>query len=106
MIGQMCEKPSVAYAQENLGVKYRSGRQGYFSVFGQYVLTPEIFAQLGENIRNGVVNSKGEVELTTALDQVRAREGVIGIRLDGRMYDIGIPDELRNTVANYGKENN
>ena len=106
MIGQMCEKPSVAYAQENLGVKYRSGRQGYFSVFGQYVLTPEIFAQLGENIRNGVVNSKGEVELTTALDQVRASEGVIGIRLDGRMYDMGIPDELRNTVANYGKENN
>ncbi len=100
----MYEKPTVAYAEENLGVTSSDKQKKYYNVFGQYILTPEIFAQLKENIDNGVVSSRGEIELTTALDQVREKSGMMGIRLDGRMYDMGIPEELRETMYNYGKQ--
>ena len=98
------EKPTVAYAEEHLGVTSPTAAKKYYSVFGQYILTPEVFAQLKENIENEVVSSRGEIELTTALEQVREKQGLMGIKLDGKMYDIGVPDELRNTMFNFCKE--
>ena len=75
----------------------------YYSVFGQYILTPEVFAQLKDNIDNGVVSNRGEIELTTALEQVRDKYGLMGVQLDGKMYDMGVPEELRNTMFNFGR---
>lgn len=98
------EKPTVAYAEEFLGVGSPKMPKKYYSIFGQYVLTPEVFSQLHDDIDNGVTNAKGEIELTTALDKVRERDGMVGIQLEGEMYDIGIPDELRNTLYNFGRE--
>ncbi len=49
------------------------------------------------------MSNRGEVELTTALEQVRERDGMMGVVLDGEMFDMGIPDELRNTLYNFGK---
>lgn len=98
------EKPSVAYAEEHLGVVSPMAAKKYYSVFGQYILTPEVFVQLKENIENDVVNNRGEIELTTALEQVREKYGLMGIQLDGKMYDIGVPDELRNTMFNFCKD--
>lgn len=97
------EKPTVAYAEEHLGVGMPREKKKYFSVFGQYILTPEVFYQLKENIDNGVVSSRGEIELTTALEHVREKYGLMGVRLDGKMFDMGVPDEFRNTLYNYGK---
>ena len=94
------EKPTVAYAEEFLGVGNGRKKQ-YYSVFGQYILTPEVFIQLRENIDNGVVSSRGEIELTTALEQVREKYGLMGVRLDGTMFDMGVPDELRNTMYSF-----
>ena len=48
-----------------------------------------------------MVNAKGEVELTTALEQVRQQVGLLGVRLDGKMFDIGVPNEYRTTMYNY-----
>lgn len=71
-MSNITEKPSVAYAEEHLGVMSDFGKtKKYFNVFGQYILTPEIFSQLKENIDNNLVNKHGEIELTTALEQVR-----------------------------------
>ena len=56
-----------------------------------------------QNIDNGIVNSKSEFELTTALEQVRQKTGLIGVQLEGEMFDMGVPDELRNTLTNFGK---
>lgn len=95
------EKPTVAYAEEHLGVHDSRGEKHYYSVFGSYILTPEVFDQLRQNIQNGVVSSRGEIELTTALEQVRQSHGLVGIQLEGRMYDMGNPAELRNTIMNY-----
>ena len=57
-------------------------------VFGQYILTPDVFDQLREDIEN-TTGSNREIELTSALDKVRERSGMIGIQLHGRMYDMG-----------------
>lgn len=101
IMSNITEKPTVAYAEEHLGVGTPKTKKKYYSVFGQYILTPEVFAQLKENIDNGVVSNRGEIELTTALEQVREKHGLMGIQLDGKMFDMGVPDELRNTIYNY-----
>ena len=102
-MSNITEKPSSAYAEENLGVNSVAvkGQKSYYCAFGSYILTKEVFAQLKDNINNNVVNSKGEIELTTALEQVRQQNGLLGVKLDGKMFDIGVPNEYRNTMCNY-----
>ena len=102
-MSNITEKPTSAYAEENLGVSSTAikGQKSYYCAFGSYILTPDIFRQLKENIDNNVVNAKGEVELTTALEQVRQQVGLLGVRLDGKMFDIGVPNEYRTTMYNY-----
>lgn len=102
-MSNITEKPTVAYAEEHLGVGSPRDKKKYYSVFGQYILTPEVFVQLRENIENGIVSNRGEIELTTALEQVREKYGIMGVQLDGKMYDMGVPEELRNTLSNFGK---
>ena len=76
----------------------------YFSVFGQYILTPEVFEQLASDIATAdSENSTREIELTSALEAVRQRSGMIGVRLDGKMYDMGNPVAFRNAVIEYSK---
>lgn len=104
-MSNITEKPTVAYAEEFLGVGSPKGKKKYYSVFGQYILTPEVFAQLKSNIDNGIVSNRGEIELTTALEQVRKKSGLMGIQLKGNMFDMGVPEELRNTMYNFGKDN-
>lgn len=103
-MSNITEKPTVAYAEEHLGVGSPKLPKKYYSVFGQYILTPEVFKQLKENIDNAVVSNRGEIELTTALEQVREKYGLMGVQLDGRMFDMGVPEELRNTLSNFGKQ--
>ena len=102
-MSNITEKPSSAYAEENLGVSSLTvkGAKRYYCAFGSYILTKEVFAQLKDNINNNVVNAKGEVELTTALEQVRQQNGLLGVILDGKMFDIGVPNEYRNTMYNF-----
>lgn len=102
-ISWFCEKPKVSYAEDQLAVKMHNGEQRYYSVFGQYVLTPEVFEQLKKNINDGVVSERGEVELTTALEQVRGKYGLMGVQLDGEMFDMGIPQAYRNCITNFVK---
>lgn len=102
-MSNITEKPTMAYAEEFLGVGSSETQKKYFCVFGQYILTPEVFAQLHENIKNGIVSNRGEIELTTALEQVREKYGMMGVQLDGKMFDMGVPHELRETMYNFGK---
>lgn len=101
-ISNITEKPTISYAVEHLGVTVNSEPKKYYSVFGQYILTPEIFEQLKENIKNNVVSERGEIELTTALEQVRNKMGFLGVQLNGKMYDMGNPEALRNTMIYFG----
>ena len=102
-MSNITEKPSSSYAEENRGVasSTEKGRKSYYCAFGSYILTKEVFSQLRENISNNVVNAKGEIELTTALEQVRQQYGFLGVKLDGKMFDIGVPNEYRNTMYKF-----
>ena len=101
-ISQMNEKPKSSYAEEFLGVKCKDGSRKYMSVFGQYILTPEVFDQLRQDIVNCIDSTK-EIELTTALDKVRERDGMVGIQLQGRMYDMGNYNAFRHCVEEYAQ---
>lgn len=101
-ISQMNEKPKVPYAEEFLGVRGRTGERKYMSVFGQYIITPEVFNQLRQDILN-TKSSNEEIELTSALDKVRELYGMIGIQLQGRMYDMGNYNAFINCISNFSK---
>lgn len=99
-ISKMTEKPKASYAEEFLGVKCKDGQKKYMSVFGQYILTPEVFEQLHQDIVNSNDPTK-EVELTSALDKVREQDGMMGVQLQGRMYDMGNYNAFRRCVNDY-----
>lgn len=101
-VSQMNEKPKASYAEEFLGVKCRGGEKKYMSVFGQYIITPEVFEQLHQDIVNSLDPNK-EIELTSAIDKVREQYGMIGVQLQGRMYDMGNYNALANCVSEYSK---
>ena len=102
-VSVMQEKPKASYAEEFLAVRDAEGRKEYYSVFGQYILTPEVFAQLDADIKKADADGDHtrEIELTAALEAVRQKSGMMGIRLNGTMYDMGNPEALRRCVSEY-----
>ncbi len=104
-ITALSEKPTPSYADEFLGVRGKNGEKEYCSVFGQYILTPEVFLQLEKDIRQADEegNTTREIELTSALDAVRQQTGMMGVRLQGERFDMGNPAALVNTVAKFSK---
>ena len=68
-------------------------------------VTPEVFSQLHEDIMQREIDGDhvSEIELTSALEAVRKRSGMIGVRLQGRMYDMGNPAALSRCVEEYSK---
>ena len=102
-VSQMAEKPTVGYAEEYLGVPTPDGSKEYYSVFGQYILTPEVYDQLAADILEAYENHDDmrEIELTTALEAVRKQYGMVGVKIDGEMFDMGNPEALRNVYRNF-----
>ena len=41
--------------------------------------------------------------MTAALEAVRQKSGMMGVRLKGTMYDMGNPNALRNCVRYFSK---
>ena len=102
-VSVMQEKPKASYAEEFLGVRNGEGQKEYYSVFGQYILTPDVFAQLASDIAaaDEAGDTTKEIELTAALEAVRQKSGMIGVRLNGTMYDMGNPKALRRCVIEF-----
>lgn len=97
-----CEKPDCEYAKEFLNNRRKNEKDHYYAVFGQYILTKEVFEVLEKDIEeNHLVG--GEIQLTPALDRVRERIGMIGLLMQGKSYDLGLPEKYRETLANFGK---
>jgi len=105
-VNSFVEKPKASYAEEFLSVKNKKGEKEYCSVFGQYILTPEVFLQLRDDIAaaDAAGDTVKEIELTTALEAVRSRSGMIGLRLKGYRYDMGNPTALVETVVEFSKK--
>lgn len=104
-ISVMNEKPKASYAEEFLGVRNSEGQKEYYSVFGQYILTPDVFAQLASDIAqaDAAGDVTREIELTAALDSVRQKSGMMGVRLNGYMYDMGNPNALRRCIQQFSE---
>ena len=104
-VSAMVEKPKASYAEEYLAVRNKKGEKEYYSVFGQYILTPEVFSQIHEDIMQKEIDGdhQTEIELTSALDAVRKRSGMVGVRLRGRMFDMGNQAALTNAITEFAK---
>ena len=103
-VSTVYEKPTSNYAEEFLSVRNSMGGREYCSVFGQYILTPEVFHQLAEDIKKAdEEGSNREIELTSALEAVRSRVGMIGVRLYSQRFDMGNPKALVDTIAKFSQ---
>ena len=100
-VNKIVEKPTMDYAQDYMGVKDQKGVKHYYSVFGQYVLTPKVFQAL-DRAFCGRRTDGAEIELTTILDEIRQTDGMMAYLIDGERFDIGIPEEYRKTLSTYG----
>jgi UTP-glucose-1-phosphate uridylyltransferase/mevalonate kinase len=100
-ITEFSEKPSLDYARNNLRIP-RIPDGDYLTVFGQYIVKPELFSFLETNIRNNI-RERGEFQLTSALDRIRQTDGFLGLMIDGRRFDIGIPEHYLGTLVDFAK---
>jgi UTP-glucose-1-phosphate uridylyltransferase/mevalonate kinase len=98
-ITEFAEKPTLDYARTSLRVPGLPEGE-YLTVFGQYIIKPQLFDYLEEHIKNNV-RERGEFQLTSALDQLRQEDGFLGLMIDGKRYDIGLPDFYLETLMSY-----
>lgn len=97
VVDKMVEKPESSYAEEFLSTQIGKEKV-FFSVFGEYILTPSVFLKLKEHIEEGF-RENGEYQLTSALEEVREKEGMIAFLVDGEMLDIGdVPSYQRALI--------
>lgn len=101
-VTEFAEKPTVNYARSNLQVPGLPDGE-YLTVFGQYIIKPQVFDFLEEHIHNNV-RERGEFQLTSALDRLRQEDGFLGLIIEGRRFDIGLPDYYLDTLQAFRKE--
>ncbi len=95
-VTEFAEKPTVDYARNNLLVPGLSDDE-YLTVFGLYIIRPKLFEYLEHHIAHNV-RERGEFQLTTALDRLRQEDGFLGLVMEGRRYDIGLPQYYLDTL--------
>jgi UTP-glucose-1-phosphate uridylyltransferase/mevalonate kinase len=98
-ITEFAEKPTVDYAREHLVVNGVPDGE-YLTLFGQYIIKPQIFDYLEENITHNV-RERGEFQLTACLDRLRQEDGFHGVVIDGRRFDIGLPEHYLETLRTF-----
>ena len=98
-ITEFAEKPTIDYARSYLRIPGMPEGE-YMTVFGQYIIKPQIYDFLEEHIRNNV-RERGEFQLTSALDRLRQEDGFHGLVIDGKRYDIGIPEYYLETLRTF-----
>jgi UTP-glucose-1-phosphate uridylyltransferase/mevalonate kinase len=95
-ITEFAEKPTADYARNNLRIAGLPEDE-YLTVFGEYIIKPQIFDYLEEHIKNNV-RERGEFQLTSALDRLRQEDGFEGLIMEGQRHDIGLPEYYLETL--------
>lgn len=95
-VSKIYEKPDINYARAALRME-GMGANEFLSVFGMYVLMPQIFDYLEENIQKNF-REKGEFQLTSCLERLREEESIVGYVVKGGCFDTGLPDVYRQTI--------
>lgn len=84
-VTRFVEKPTPRAAPSNLAIA------------GRYILTPEIYAVLG----NTPLGKNNELQLTDALQLLCKREQVMAVTIEGKRYDIGSKLDYLKTMVDY-----
>lgn len=100
-ITEFAEKPTRDYASVNLRIDGLPDDE-YLTLFGQYIIKPQIFDYLEQHIQNNV-RERGEFQLTSALDRLRQEDGFTGLMIDGNRFDIGLPEYYLRTLETFSK---
>jgi UTP-glucose-1-phosphate uridylyltransferase/mevalonate kinase len=98
-VTEFAEKPKLDYAREHLHAEGMNEDE-FLTVFGQYVLKPQVFDYIEEHITHNI-RERGEFQLTSCLDRLRQEDGFMGYVVKGRRFDIGLPDAYRQTIADF-----
>jgi UTP-glucose-1-phosphate uridylyltransferase/mevalonate kinase len=98
---EIVEKPELEYAREKLPVEGLPDDH-YLTLFGQYILKPQIFEYLEENITHNL-RERGEFQLTSCIDRLRREDGLSGCLIKGRAFDIGNPEAYLRTMNEWGR---
>jgi UTP-glucose-1-phosphate uridylyltransferase/mevalonate kinase len=101
-VTEFAEKPTVDYARNNLRVAGLPEDE-YLTVFGQYIIKPQIFDYLEEHIEHNV-RERGEFQLTSTLDRLRQEDGFLGLVVDGQRFDIGLPEYYLETLKVFSEK--
>lgn len=96
-VNKMVEKPRPDICEEKYYTKVNREKK-YFAVFGEYILTSEVFELLKREVKNKKTN--GEIGLTSVLDEVRERSGMVAFIPHGEMYDMGNTKGYVDTFIN------
>ena len=88
-VSEIKEKPDPEYAEEHLRTPgLRRGE--YLCFFGMHVLPPAIFEMIEHHIRHNL-RERGEIQLTNALEMLRAHTRYLAAEVDGDRLDMGVP---------------
>jgi UTP-glucose-1-phosphate uridylyltransferase/mevalonate kinase len=98
-VTEFAEKPTIDYARMNLRVPDMPEDE-YLTVFGQYIIKPQIYNYLEEHTQHNV-RERGEFQLTSALDRLRQEDGFQGLMIQGKRFDIGIPEYYLETLKTF-----
>jgi UTP--glucose-1-phosphate uridylyltransferase len=98
-VTEFAEKPNLDYARTNLRVPGLPNNE-FLTVFGQYIIKPKLFDYLREHIENNV-RERGEFQLTSALDRLRQEDGFLGLMIEGKRFDIGLPENYLETLQTF-----
>lgn len=101
-ITEFAEKPNTDYAQTHLLVPGLPDGE-YLTLFGQYIVKPQIFSYLEDHIKHNV-RERGEFQLTSALDRLRQEDGFQGLVIDGKRFDIGLPEHYLDTLKTFNTD--
>ena len=100
-VDKMVEKPEPSEAEEKYYTKYKDKKK-YYAVFGEYILTEDVFKLLRDNIEHKRTEN-GEYELTSVLEEVRKKNGMSAFIPDGSMYDVGSVLSYKKTFIEKSK---
>lgn len=95
----LVEKPEIDYALQHLHVDGMAPDR-LLAVFGLYALIPQIFDYLEDDIRHNR-RDRGEFQLTSCLHHLQQDAGMVGTLIQGRAFDIGLPETYWQTAIDF-----
>ena len=94
-ITRIVEKPDPDFARQYLT---SGGTDSVLTAFGLYALKPAVLDYIERTIREGKLE-RGEIGLTSALEEMRQEIPLRGVVLEGERIDIGVPSAYEKAMS-------